>query len=163
MPEMTDVEHSKSTGTDIDDILDNASIGTFDELSNHGGDSTIDEGETRSLADVEAQPLVEDKVHSQPQPTAAEYDVDTRRKLFYLFGYFTLNLVLTIYNKAVLGGFAFPWLLTTLHCSCVFVGCYGLLSRDYFKLTELDRSSNLILVAFSLLFTLNIAISNVSL
>lgn len=160
MPEK-DVQLARSTSLDIDEISDNASVGTFDEFSNHGGDSTADEDETRSLADVEAQPLVEDKVQPQLQPT--EYDVDTRRKLFYLFGYFSLNLVLTIYNKAVLGGFAFPWLLTALHCSCVFIGCYGLLSRDYFKLTQLERSSNLVLVAFSVLFTLNIAISNVSL
>lgn len=145
---------------------DNASVGTLDEVISHDGDSVADEVDTPSHHDIEAQPLIEEieeKIHSQPQPVAAEYDVETRRKLFYLAGYFTLNLVLTIYNKAVLGGFHFPWLLTAIHCTCVSLGCYGLLLRDYFKLSDLGTPHHLVLVAFSLLFTLNIAISNVSL
>jgi len=35
--------------------------------------------------------------------------------------------------------------------------------RGYFKLTRLSRNENLVLVAFSFLFTVNIAMSNVSL
>lgn len=59
--------------------------------------------------------------------------------------------------------FAFPWLLTTLHCSFVTVGCYVLLALGTFKLTKLSTHDNLVLVAFSFLFTINIAISTVSL
>ena len=35
--------------------------------------------------------------------------------------------------------------------------------QGYFKLSKLNRTENIILVAFSVLFTMNIAISNVSL
>lgn len=59
--------------------------------------------------------------------------------------------------------FRFPWLLTALHTGCVTVGCTLLLLRGHFKLSSLTMSENLILVAFSFLFTINIAISNVSL
>jgi len=58
---------------------------------------------------------------------------------------------------------AFPWLLTTLHTSCAFLGCYILLRRGHFKITRLTTSENLLMIAFSFLFTINIAISNVSL
>jgi len=59
--------------------------------------------------------------------------------------------------------FAFPWLLTTLHTSCAFVGCYMLMLRGHFKITRLTTSENLVMIAFSFLFTINIAISNLSL
>lgn len=124
----------------------------------------LDDEDLAAERDLEAQNLIAEKSHTNPPPsTAAEYSVETRTKLLYLAGYFTLNLVLTIYNKAVLGGFAFPWLLTALHTSFVSVGCYLLMLRGWFSLTQLDWHQNLVLVAFSFLFTLNIAISNVSL
>lgn len=45
------------------------------------------------------------KEKNVPLATAGvEYTVSTRTKLVYLAGYFALNLLLTIYNKAVLGG-----------------------------------------------------------
>jgi hypothetical protein len=94
---------------------------------------------------------------------------------------------LTIYNKAVLGKvgsspffyfqsllkfeedttdtkqFAYPWLLTTLHALSASSGCYILLLRGTFHLTKLSYQENPILALFSFLFTINIAISNVSL
>lgn len=121
--------------------------------------------EKDNVDDVEAQKLLaQDPLHTPVKPTAAaEYSVPTRTKLTYLAGYFALNLSLTIYNKAVLGGFHFPWVLTTIHTVFVSIGCYLLLLRGYFHLTQLDWRENAILVAFSFLFTINIAISNVSL
>lgn len=115
----------------------------------------------QSRLDVEAQEL-RGKLSGRPT-SAAEYQIPTRTKLLYLAGYFSLNLGLTIYNKAVLGGFHFPWLLTTIHTTCVSVGCYLLTLLGQFKLSKLGPKENLILVSFSILFTLNIAISNVSL
>lgn len=56
-----------------------------------------------------------------------------------------------------------PWLLTVLHTGSTFVGCSLLLASGQLKLSRLGTKENLILVAFSTLFTLNIAISNVSL
>ena len=94
---------------------------------------------------------------------AAEYEVPTRTKAVYLAGWFALNLLLTIYNKALLEGFHFPWLLTTIHATCVSAGCYSLLMLGHFKLTPLNGTQNIALVAFSVLFTMNIAVSNVSL
>lgn len=131
--------------------------------------------------DVESLKHVKEHAHVPAATTGAEYTVSTRTKLVYLAGYFALNLLLTIYNKAVLGSvcgvdwcvmdymwlillqFAFPWLLTTLHCSFVTVGCYTLLAMGRFRLTPLTMRENLILTAFSFLFTVNIAISTVSL
>ena len=49
-------------------------------------------------ADVEAQSPLENK-----RANAPEYGIPTRTKYLYLGLYFTLNLALTLYNKAVLG------------------------------------------------------------
>ena len=59
--------------------------------------------------------------------------------------------------------FAFPWLLTTLHTTSASLGCYILMLRGHFKLSKLTARENLVLTSFSFLFTVNIAISNVSL
>jgi hypothetical protein len=113
-----------------------------------------------------------------------EDTVPTRIKLFALAGYFLCNVGLTMYNKAILGSvsfrrwvtlisgvnrtdcipqFRFPWLLTALHCGCSFIGCTFMLHLGHFQAAKLTRRENLALLAFSLLFTINIAISNVSL
>lgn len=63
--------------------------------------------EDRDSIDLEALSL-ETKEIVPPSDTGAEYTVATRTKLIYLAGYFTLNLLLTIYNKAVLGGVCCP-------------------------------------------------------
>ncbi|RYP49473.1 hypothetical protein DL768_004832 [Monosporascus sp. mg162] len=72
-------------------------------------------------------------------PQNHEDTVSTRKKLIYLAGYFVCNIGLTIYNKAILG------------------------SLGHYHAAKLTRRENLALVAFSFLFTINIAISNVSL
>jgi len=59
--------------------------------------------------------------------------------------------------------FHFPWLLTFLHASFASVGTYVMMQMGYFKLSRLGRRENLALVAFSALFTANIAVSNLSL
>jgi hypothetical protein len=59
--------------------------------------------------------------------------------------------------------FRFPWLLTALHCGCSFVGCTIMMHLGRFQPVKLTRRENFALLAFSLLFTINIAISNVSL
>lgn len=53
--------------------------------------------------DLEAQSPEEDEQIASPSSTGLEYSIPTRTKLMHLAAYFTLNLVLTIYNKAVLG------------------------------------------------------------
>ena len=119
--------------------------------------------EMKELLDEDARDLEAQKAEPEQPPLAAEYLVSTRVKLACLAGYFMLNLCLTIYNKAVLGKFPYPWLITTLHTSFGAAGCSILLARGYFKLSRLTMRSHAILVAFSFLYTINIAISNVSL
>lgn len=50
-----------------------------------------------------------------------------------------------------------------MHTASTSIGCASLLATGHFKLSKLGTKENLVLVAFSVLFTLNIAISNVSL
>ena len=59
--------------------------------------------------------------------------------------------------------FKFPWLLTGIHSSFAALGCFVLQQRGYFTLTELSTAEQTKLLAFSTLFTINIAMSNVSL
>ncbi|KAF2764686.1 TPT-domain-containing protein [Teratosphaeria nubilosa] len=92
-----------------------------------------------------------------------EYTVTLTTKLIFLGLYFLLNLGLTLSNKAVMQTARLPWLLTVMHSSATSFGCCVLYAMGYFRLTRLNVREHLILVAFSSLFTLNIAISNVSL
>ncbi|KAK0656203.1 triose-phosphate transporter family-domain-containing protein [Cercophora newfieldiana] len=115
--------------------------------------------------DVEAQ-LLDPRKYPQPPASPridSEYQVSSLTKLSYLGLYFLCNISLTIYNKLILGKFGYPWLLTALHAGSASVGCYCLLMRGQFTLTKLSYQQNTVLVLFSILFTINIATSNVSL
>ncbi|KAG9813931.1 hypothetical protein KCU98_g20274, partial [Aureobasidium melanogenum] len=68
-------------------------------------------------ADVEKQAIVEEQTQAKSAQEGAEYLVSTRVKMICLGLYFAMNLGLTLYNKAVLDKFAFPWLMTTLHAT----------------------------------------------
>jgi drug/metabolite transporter (DMT)-like permease len=113
--------------------------------------------------DVEKQAMMDEQSQTHSAQEGAEYLVSTRVKMVCLALYFAMNLGLTLYNKAVLFKFAFPWLMTTLHASCAAIGCYVLLLRGHIKMSHLTRQDHYVLAAFSVLFTINIAISNVSL
>ena len=56
-----------------------------------------------------------------------------------------------------------PWLLTTSHTTATSIGTFILMGTGHLTLTPLNFRAHIILLGFSLLFTLNIAISNVSL
>ncbi|KFA62088.1 hypothetical protein S40285_06786 [Stachybotrys chlorohalonatus IBT 40285] len=92
-----------------------------------------------------------------------EYSIPSTVKFAWLGTYFFFSLALTLYNKFVLGTFHFPWLLTFLHASFASMGTYAMMHLGYFKLSRLGRRENLALLAFSALFTANIAVSNLSL
>ncbi|KAG0225756.1 UAA transporter [Actinomortierella wolfii] len=79
--------------------------------------------------------------------------------------YFLLNLALTIYNKAILSTyhFGFPWTLTGIHTLCSAAGALTMAKLGYFTPAQLGERENMVMLMFSLLYTLNIAISNVSL
>ncbi|GJJ68621.1 hypothetical protein EMPS_00967 [Entomortierella parvispora] len=83
----------------------------------------------------------------------------------WLAVYFMLNLTLTIYNKAILSSFRFsyPWTLTGIHTFCSGVGALVMAKMGYFTPAQLGEHENMVMLMFSFLYTLNIAISNVSL
>ncbi|KAH9942041.1 hypothetical protein B0H21DRAFT_751349 [Amylocystis lapponica] len=83
--------------------------------------------------------------------SSPEYD----SQVAWLVLYFAFNLGLTLYNKLVLVHFPFPYTLTALHALCGSIGgCFAAAWRtgDHFALA-----------AFSILYAVNIAVSNVSL
>ena len=99
--------------------------------------------------------------------------------------YFALNLWLTLYNKSVLIHFPFPYTLTALHALCGTIGASILLrlqgpdlsgstlmggttqkpSWSFFhKITpDLSFGESIVLLFFSMLYTINIVVSNASL
>ncbi|KAI8146004.1 triose-phosphate transporter family-domain-containing protein [Fennellomyces sp. T-0311] len=77
--------------------------------------------------------------------------------------YFAFNLGLTLYNKAILLDFRYPWSLTAIHTLCGSIGCYILYFFGYFTPVKLGEHENMVMLMFSVLYTINIAISNVSL
>merc|ERR1711981_1294346 len=130
-----------------------------------GDDDDISEKSSArsSLADdVEAQPILKSlETAEMPAPLATEYRTNLSTKLIYLGAYFLLNLSLTLYNKALLNNFKFPWLLTGIHSSFAALGCFVLQQRGLFTLTELNTAEHIKLLAFSTLFTINIIIHRV--
>ena len=82
---------------------------------------------------------------------------------FCLAVYLLFNLSLTLYNKMVLGHFPFPYTLTALHAFCGAVGGHLLLKGGVFASTHLDLGQNITLLAFSILYAVNIIVSNFSL
>ena len=99
--------------------------------------------------------------------------------------YFALNLWLTLYNKSVLIHFPFPYTLTALHALCGTIGASILLrlqgpdlsastsmggatqksSWSFFRriTPELSLGESIVLFFFSMLYTINIVVSNASL
>lgn len=83
--------------------------------------------------------------------------------LSWLCLYFSFNLLLTLSNKSVLTSFPFPYTLTAIHALCSTVGGLFLRSYSFYVPKRLDFRSELVLVAFSFLYAINIAVSNISL
>ncbi|ODN90217.1 hypothetical protein L198_06235 [Cryptococcus wingfieldii CBS 7118] len=109
-------------------------------------------------------PLTGEESHLGSSPTVHQEKVKfTDSTTFWLGLYFLFNLGLTLYNKALLMSFRFPYTLTGLHALSGSAGCYIALERGAFVPARLTQRENLILAAFSVLYTVNIAISNVSL
>ncbi|CAK7202213.1 hypothetical protein SEUCBS139899_004935 [Sporothrix eucalyptigena] len=114
--------------------------------------------------DLERQPQQFDTKDAPNAPAISVEDtISTRSKLAQLGFYFLCNVALTIYNKLILGKFPHPWLLTALHTGSASIGCYVLRMRGSIPRTKLNWNEEMTLLAFSVLFTINIAISNVSL
>ncbi|WWC66108.1 uncharacterized protein I206_100008 [Kwoniella pini CBS 10737] len=82
---------------------------------------------------------------------------------FWLGLYFCFNLGLTLFNKFVLVSFPFPYTLTGLHALSGCAGTYIALEQGAFTPARLTQKENVVLAAFSVLYTINIAVSNISL
>jgi hypothetical protein len=82
---------------------------------------------------------------------------------FWLTLYLCLNLALTLYNKTLLVSFPYPYTLTAIHALFGLAGGTYLQLRNVYQPKSLCGSEYLVLVAFSILYSVNIAISNASL
>ncbi|KAK4046984.1 hypothetical protein OIV83_005670 [Microbotryomycetes sp. JL201] len=81
----------------------------------------------------------------------------------WLIMYFAFNLGLTLYNKLVLQGFPFAWTLTAIQMLGGTLGTQVALARGFFTQARLTTREGMIMIAFSVLYTVNIAVSNLSL
>ena len=81
----------------------------------------------------------------------------------WLLLYFAFNLGLTLYNKGVLVRFPYPYTLTAVHALFGTVGGYLLRHRNAYTPAHLSLKSYAVLAAYSVLFAVNIAVSNLSL
>ncbi|KAL4072210.1 triose-phosphate transporter family-domain-containing protein [Scleroderma citrinum] len=82
---------------------------------------------------------------------------------FWLALYFCFNLGLTLYNKGVLIHFPYAYSLTAIHALFGTIGGVFLLQAGMYTPAKLSVTENLALAAFSVLYTINIAVSNLSL
>ncbi|KAL1914528.1 uncharacterized protein VTP21DRAFT_8242 [Calcarisporiella thermophila] len=111
------------------------------------------------------QPLLSYYHRPQKLAKAGAWPAAIDTSYIWLGLYFCFNLALTIYNKAVmqLFDFGFPWTLTGIHTLCGAVGAYLCCQMGYFRPANLGERESLVMLLFSVLYTINIAISNVSL
>lgn len=82
---------------------------------------------------------------------------------YWITLYFAFNLVLTLYNKGVLMHFPFPYSLTALHALFGSVGGFLLMHYGTYIPAQLSFHDHVSLALFSVLYAVNIAVSNVSL
>ncbi|KAI9334281.1 triose-phosphate transporter family-domain-containing protein [Obelidium mucronatum] len=90
---------------------------------------------------------------------------------FLVAMYFLLNLGITLYNKVILKffQFKFPWLLTAIHSLLTYAGCVLLINNfdtilpTQHRVPLTSSKEKLIVLVFSILYTVNIAVSNISL
>ena len=110
-----------------------------------------------------------DRVRMDPSKRLDANGPSTVTVYIWLSLYFACNLGLTIYNKAIMqfANFPYPWTVTAIHCFFSAIGSYLVVSTSSKRETINPEVNSLkgsaILISFSVLYTINIAISNVSL
>ncbi|KAL0571828.1 hypothetical protein V5O48_010124, partial [Marasmius crinis-equi] len=82
---------------------------------------------------------------------------------YWLVLYFFFNLGLTLYNKGVLVHFPFPYTLTAVHALFGTLGSSLLARAGVFTPAKLTQFQRMVVTAFSVLYAVNIVVSNVSL
>lgn len=88
---------------------------------------------------------------------------NNRSSAMWLVMYFILNLTLTLHNKAVLVKLPYPYVLTATHSLCSTLGALIMQRKGFYTASRLGLRENVLLFAFSTLYSLNVAVSNVSL
>lgn len=63
----------------------------------------------------------------------------------------------------MLQGFPFPWTLTAIQMLSGTIGTQIALNRGFFTQARLTTKEGMVMIAFSVLYTVNIAVSNLSL
>lgn len=86
-----------------------------------------------------------------------------KQKCLWLGIYFFFNLTLTIQNKYVMSKFAYPYLLTGIHALFNCIGTLTLLINGHFQPITPNLRQCWSLLTFSVLYAVNIAVSNSSL
>ncbi|KAL1747099.1 triose-phosphate transporter family-domain-containing protein [Schizophyllum fasciatum] len=86
-----------------------------------------------------------------------------QQPIFWLSLYFVFNLALTLYNKQVLNRFPFPYALTALHCLFGMLGTFACALLKMFKPPRLTSPEKMAVLLFSMLYSINIVVSNASL
>lgn len=84
-------------------------------------------------------------------------------QMFWVTLYFAFNLVLTLYNKGMLMRFPFPYSLTALHALFGCIGGMVLRRHEVYVPAPLSSQDHAAIALFSVLYAVNIAVSNVSL
>lgn len=98
--------------------------------------------------------------HSLPSQPKTSF---TDSRPFWLTLYFFFNLGLTLYNKGVLVRFPFPYTLTAIHALFGSLGGAVLARFQLFVRPKLKGNETTVLLAFSVLYSINIVVSNISL
>ncbi|KAF5352023.1 hypothetical protein D9758_009410 [Tetrapyrgos nigripes] len=106
-----------------------------------------------------ASPPASSNFPRSPSPLQKFYD----SRLLWLALYFVFNLGLTLYNKIVLVRFPFPYTLTAVHALFGALGSWLLAYTGVHTPSKLSRKQFTVLLIFSSLYTINIAVSNLSL
>lgn len=88
------------------------------------------------------------------------------RPVAFLIGYFLANLLLTLHTKWLMArsNFVFPWMISGLHIWISGLGAWLTLrfAYDKYKFVTLNRSLAMKIFWFSIIYSINIAMSNVS-
>ena len=123
----------------------------------------------RQNSDVELGATEKMKIAMSPgkeQKEQQDEPVSMNQVVFWLLFWMANNIFVTILNKAAFAkvDFKYPYALSTIHMACNIVGAqtYFLFSRTS-KPKQIEPSSRKSIFLFSIIFSLNIAIGNMSL
>ena len=119
-----------------------------------------------SLTDDETVAMISSGAKGEDEEVYSSWLLWIRPALF-MAGYFLANLVLTLHTKWLLSNtrFTFPWILSGLHIIMSGIGAWITLkvgSGGEYKFMKMNWSFLLQITLFSTLYSINIAMSNVS-